>query len=160
MESPPHTHTHTGSFTRRGAMQKCDGAQFSLHICAHPHLVKNLHTLSSVTLKCTTTHIQYAHIIRRAPFMPTFLFIMKMIQQCQLELTGRYSNSPRLYRDISFSFSRAASVQTFMSLIKAEPTQGGLRLFTADSSRQQYCSLQKNWHVLYFSQENLLLQKK
>lgn len=66
MES--HTHSHTSTFTQRGAMQQCEEVQFSLHLRAHPHLVTNLHTpkLSSVMLKCTT-HIQYIHIIKGVP---------------------------------------------------------------------------------------------
>lgn len=45
---------------------------------------------------------------------------------------------------------RAASVQTCMSLIKAEPNQGGLRLLTTGSLRQQYCSLQILASTLFF----------
>lgn len=36
------THTHT--FTQRGAAQKCENTQFSWHVCAHPHLIKDVHT--------------------------------------------------------------------------------------------------------------------
>lgn len=145
IQPPPHTHTHT-AWSRAKMWRRT--VQFA-HMCTSSPSQEFAYTFICDVKMHNHTHTVYTH----NPQSSLYAYISLYYENDTTVSAWTYRtifNSPRLYHDISFSFSRAASVQTFMSLIKAEPTQGGLRLFTADSSRQQYCSLQKLACTLIF----------